>query len=67
MSEQEEELLKVAVDFIAKQMQNPLNNFIRSIQNSKSGKENDLKKEKGVEQKKKAKDNDALTSTRVFF
>lgn len=70
ISEDEESLLKRAVDFTAVQMQNPLTNFIRSIQNAKSSmaKDKDGKKgkEKGKENGESAASGKALKCSKMI-
>lgn len=73
MAEDEEKMLKAAVDFTAKQLQTPLSYFIHIIQNAKSTNLKDGKggkAEKGKENaKQKGKDSagDSITSSRVIY
>ncbi len=66
-----DEQLKSFVDSTAKNLQTPLNHFIRTIQNAKSGGPNGKKKgedEKKPVKGKGGKDNGtAMSSARVFF
>ncbi|CAF0898848.1 unnamed protein product [Brachionus calyciflorus] len=57
VSEEEESLLKRAVDFTAIQMQNPLTCFIRSIQNTKSTTSKDKGDKKAKEKGKETVEN----------
>ena len=66
INSEEDAQIKLCVDFTAKKLQRPLNQFIRLIQNAKSSAAEKGKGEKGGGEKGKKQKDDNMSSTKLI-